>query len=273
MPDRGRSPPQLPWGAWPRSSVLAACLTACPTASQAQSDPQALSANLPVRLKDAFVTVPGAIALQYGSRTTIGDDDRYSLRGGPALKLGLPGRIELSIAPLRQFGDASSVHGGLAGTELEWNINRQTRLMPAFLLALIRDEPYGGGHQGPHEAVQAIATKSLGAGRDAPRVGAEIAWTHTVRPAMNERHGRWLAGLVTSRLIGSRTALVVDLVHQQQSSCRRTSTYLDTGINHVVGQSLTLSAGLGPGLIEGDAISVRVFAGIKWTIKGMLPWR
>ncbi len=175
------------------------------------------------------------------------------------------------MALLRQFGDASSVHGELAGAELEWNMNRQTRLMPALLVALIRDEPYGGGHQGPHYAAQAVATKSLGIGRDSPRVGAEIAWTHTVRPAENERRGRWFAGLVTSRLVGPRTALVVDLVHQQQSDSGRTSNYLDVGINRVIGQSLTLSGGLGPGLVE-DAVSVRVFAGIKWTIKGVLPW-
>lgn len=264
---------QLRSRAWPASSgVLLAWLTACPTPARAQDDPQALSANLPVRLKDAFVTVPGAMALQDGNRTTIGDDGRYSLRGGPALKLGLPGRIELSVAPLRQFGDASSVHGGLAGAELEWNVNRQTRLMPALLVALIRDEPYGGGHQGPHYAVQAVATKSLGIGPDAPRVGAEIAWTHTVRPATDERRGRWLAGLVASRLVGQRTALVVDLVRQQQSRSGRTSNYLDAGINHVLGQSLTMSGGLGPGLVD-DAISFRVFLGIKWTIQGVLPWR
>lgn len=254
-----------------RSSFILAWLVASRTAAQAQADPQALSANLPVRLKDAFVTLPGALALQDGSRTTIGDDGRYSLRGGPALKLGLPGHIELSVAPLRQFGDTSSVHGGLAGTELEWNINRQTRVMPALLVALIRDEPYGGGHQGPYYAVQAVATKSLGSGREAPRMGAEVAWAHTVRAASSERRQRWLAGLVASRLVGRQTAMVVDVVYQQQTSRKRTSNYLDVGINHVLGKSLTLSGGLGPGLVE-DGISFRVFAGIKWTIEGVLPW-
>ncbi|WP_240759892.1 hypothetical protein [Lichenicoccus roseus] len=248
------------------------CFLLQPGAAQAQADPQALSTNLPVRLKDAFVTDPGAVTLQYGSRTTIEDDGRYSLRGGPALKFGLPGRIELSLAPFRQLGDASSVHGNLAGAELEWNLNQQSRHIPAFLLALIRDEPYGGGHQGPHYAVQGVATKSLGGRREAPRLGVEVAWTHTVGAATDERHGRWLAGIVWSRLLDRRTALVADLVYQQQNRRGHESDYLDVGFNRIVGRSLTLSAGLGPGLAQ-DAAAVRVFAGIKWTIKDALPWQ
>ncbi len=253
-------------------TALLGCLAGCPTMAGAQSDPQGLSANLPVRLKDAFVTEPGAVALQYGSRTSVAGDGRYSLRGGPALKLGLPGRFELSLAPLRQYGDASSVHGGLVGMELEWNVNRQTRVVPAFLIALIRQQPYGGGHQGPHEAIQLVATKSLGAGRAAPRLGMEIAWTHSAGVTERERPRRWLAGLVTSRLIGPKTALVLDLVRQQQDRRDQTSTFLDAGVNHVIGRSMTLSGGLGPGLVK-DVVSVRVFAGIKWTFKDALSWQ
>ena len=165
------------------------CLVFNAVTAQAQADPQALSNNLPVRLKDASVTGFGAVTLQFGSRTTVEDDGRYNLRGGPALKIGLPGPIELSLAPFCQLGDASSMHGNFAGAKLEWNLNRQKQHIPAFLLVSIRDASYGGGHQGPHYEVQGVAIRSLGNGRDAPRLGVEVAWTHMVWAATDERNG------------------------------------------------------------------------------------
>ncbi|WP_231290066.1 hypothetical protein [Komagataeibacter europaeus] len=242
-------------------AVFAWCLTG---PVHAQGDPQGLSANLPVRLKDAFVTPSGHVALQTAERVSIAGDGRYSARGGPAIKLGLPGRIELSFAPVRQFGDASSVHGNLAGAEVEWNFRQQGRYVPAMLISLIRQEPYGGGHQGPRDSVQFVATKSLGRSRQAPRVGIEIAWTRSFRVRPDERPKRWMVGMVSSHLIGPRTALVADVVRQQQTRQRRLSSFVDIGFNHILEPAVTISGGLGGG-VASDRGAVRVFIGLKWT--------
>ena len=150
---------------------------------------------------------------------------------------------------------------------VKWSVNRQTRLMPALLVALIRNEPYAAARDR-----MTRFTQSLGTGRVTPRMGSEIVWTHTVRPATNERHRRWLACLVASRLVRSRAARVVDVVPQQQSGSGRTSNYLAGGIIRVAGQSLVPSAGLS-GRSFGDCLRIPIVVLLHFDVRANILGR
>ena len=241
----------------------AAAIALMPVASRA--DPQSLSGDFPVRIKDAFTTDAGNVTLQWAPRVTEGRDDLWSVRGGPGLKIGLLPGTEFSIQPARQAGSSDSVHGQFAGFELEQEFTRQSRFRPALLVALIRDQPYGGGHDGPRTEVQGIATKFLGPDKASPRLTVEVAWLHLATPRFDERSHRFRAGIAWSHLVDRHSALVLDATFEQRDRPAADAEFIDLGVTHEIGQDVRLGLGVGPGLSAASP-AARLFIGAAWTV-------
>ncbi|QEH97818.1 hypothetical protein FXF46_16120 (plasmid) [Gluconobacter thailandicus] len=71
-----------------------------------------------------------------------------------------------------------------------------------------------------------------------------------------------MVGMVGSHLIGPRTALVADVVRQQQTRQRRLSSFVYIGFNHILEPVVTVSGVVGGG-VASDRGAVRVFIGLK----------
>ncbi len=244
-----------------------AALLAASLPRPAWADPQALSANIPVRIKDALVSGDlGDIGLYATERDTEDKNGKYSLHGGPKVKISLAPGLAVNLLPVNEIGDTRSGHGSLAAGAVEYQISDQTARMPAIMVEGVYDLPYGPEHGPAEYHLLAVATKFLGTSEQAPRLDLEVTWGHIGSPEPQERRDRFSLGLAYSRLLGFTDAIVVDAVHQQQRTAGKQANFIDLGLNHEIGAKLLVGIGAGAGIAE-QSPAFRVFLGVKWSFR------
>ena len=230
----------------------------------ALADPQSLGANLPIRVKDAFNSSNfGDLELYFTERGTEDPQGRYSLRGGPKIKLGLLPGLAVDLLPANQFGTAKTIHGGLAVTALEYQLNEQTDRLPTFLIEGVYDAPYSGPLGSSEYHLIGVATKSLGNSIESPRVDLELTYAHVTAPESGERNDRWSIGVAYSHLLSSRVALVADYVHDTQRSVGKYGNFADLGLNVEIDSHIQMGIGAGIGIVQ-RSFEPRGFFGVKW---------
>lgn len=236
----------------------------CGLARPALADPQSLSANLPVRIKDAFDSGNfGDVGIYATERYTEDRSGRYSLAGGPKLKIGLAPGLAINLLPANRLGTGRSIRGGLASAAVEYQVNSQSTYIPAILIEGIYKLPYQNTGSSEYHFV-GVGTKFLGPSAQSPRLDLEINWGHVTAPIANERTDRVSVGAAYSRLITEHDAAVVDAVHQERHFTGKLANFLDLGINHELSQAALIGVGAGTG-IGPKAPLFRVFAGLRWT--------
>lgn len=242
-------------------TVLAA-LSAMTESSWA--DPQGLSANIPVRIKDAFDSgQSGDVGLYLTERYTQDSKGRYSLTGGPKFKFGLAPGLAVNLLPLNEVGDTRSSRGGFGAAAVEYQLNDQTAYLPAILLEGAYRQPYSGSNSSEYHLI-GVATKFLGPSKQSPRLDLELNWGHVTHPVPGERRDRLSVGVAYSHLLTTRTAVVVDVVRQDQHFAGEDESFVDVGINDELSDAVLLGVGAGAGITQ-QGTAFRVFLGLKWT--------
>lgn len=145
----------------------------------------------------------------------MGNNGKYSLRGGPKIKFSPAPNLAVDLLPVNEIGDTRNGHGGLAAGAVEYQINNQTLSLPAIMVEGVYDIPYGLAHSAAEYHLIGVATKSLGRSDQAPRLDLEITMGHIIAPEPRERSNRFSIGMAYWRLLDINDAIVVDAVHQQ----------------------------------------------------------
>lgn len=229
-----------------------------------RADPQDLSANIPVRIKDAFDSGKfGDVGLYLTDRYTQDSKGRYSLVGGPKLKVGLASGLAINLLPVNEVGDTRSSRGGVGAAAVEYQLNDQTAYLPAVLLEGAYRQPYCDSNSSEYHLI-GVATKFLGPSPQSPRLDLELNWAHVTHLIPGERRDRLAIGAAYSHLLTARTAVVFDVVRQEQHAAGADASYLDIGINDELSDAAQIGVGAGAGVARQGAV-FRVFLGLKWT--------
>jgi hypothetical protein len=236
----------------PRISLLAAGLFCVP--AMAFADPQGLSTDVPVQVQDAYVVRLGTFELQGGGVYT---NDSHNSKGRdllnltPEMKLGGPVEgMEVILAAPYAVGDQSGANQGGGALTAQYQFNKGSASMPAFLAQVGYETPYGAGHHTASYHVEGVMTQRLGDSDAAPRLHLDLFWTHRNQPDSKTRFDQLGIGIAYSMLVRPDTALVMDVVHEAKPAKRQVENIVDVGFRHEITSDFAVSFGAGVGIAE-----------------------
>ncbi|MEO8713575.1 MAG: hypothetical protein ABI369_01030 [Acetobacteraceae bacterium] len=249
-------------------AVCPTLLMAALASTAAHADPQGLSGFVPVQVQDALAVHLGDIEFQGAGRF---DKDTHNSRGSnlwtlsPEVKLGGPIKgLEFVVGTSYGLGDQSGANQGAGTIAAFYQINDNTKYVPAFAVEAEYATPYGPGHTTAEYTFQAIATKYLGTSDKAPRLDVNVFWTHRPQPGLGTRSDQLEIGAAYSMLIRDDTALVVDYVHGAKPAARQVENIVDVGFRHEISKTLAVSIGAGAGIAQ-QSPAYRVLFSIQKT--------
>lgn len=124
------------------------------------ADPLNLESGLPISIEDAYVTpfqnreYQGFLRLETG-------EDKDQLEVVQRLELGVWYNTELTVEAPFVFGEAVEDGYGDTSVEILYNLNQETRTLPAISFGATLITPTGKNSEGVDPEVEAILTKTL----------------------------------------------------------------------------------------------------------------
>jgi hypothetical protein len=259
-------------------AVLAAALAA-PAA--AQTDYYNTDKGRPVRVEDAYPVERHAFELQLAPLKLEREAGGvYNWEVAPEVAWGVLPRTQLELAFPLAYLDAGAAGkaSGLAGIEVAalYNLNNETRTLPAFAIAADVLLPVGGlGPDRAYPTIKGIATRTFSRARF--HANAE----YTLGPDAGEgdevgEASRWMAGLAVDRTFPIRSLLVTaDLFAEQAlDSGESLSWTAEAGIRYQTSPQFNVDLGIGRRFAGGEqGWSFTVGVAHAFALRRMLPGR
>ena len=227
-------------------------------------DPQQIEEGEPVTLQDDITNDPGELSIQYsGSYLRSQEaDSKEVLEQGATFKLGAFKNVQVSVNPNYDTGRESERNSGEVMSDILVHFADQTRLLPAFAFDLFYALPFGAGRKSAATIFRAIASHSLGAGDDAPRLHFNLNDVHVADPAGDQRKDQLQIVFGGSFLPTRRGAVVADIVYGATEERRGTQTFLEIGYTRVLPHDWTVELGIGR-QVAGAANALRLFFSVE----------
>jgi hypothetical protein len=236
-----------------------------------QADP-----GLPVSVEDAFVPRPGEVEAKSRfvydrvRRKISGNEDEGTLRRsgrnrytpGVELEVGIVPGLAATMAAEYRLGDADDAKSGEVEFGGTWNFLSAHDWRPALALSAGVSLPYGYRNDSAESSVALLASMPLGDVAEAPYLHANFIWTHSFKIEEEERTDRFAGILGLAVPLVSTTALILDVVREQESERRRVSNLVELGIRQALPGKLTLAGGVGVGVGNTDT-DFRVLIGLQ----------
>lgn len=246
-----------------RAMKLIAAIGALSVSLTALADVANLDSGLPIEIEDARPIERGEKALQLITRWERQRSGANLFVVEPQFQWGFAARSQVALTLHTLGGTADSTGNGDLRLQLMRQLHEETTLLPAFAAFLRLDVPTGHDSRGLDTTVRLAATKTLGAEPDTHQLHVNVVWTRNAAPGVDERTQvrRLLVGYST--LLGERTALVGDLIREEERSRGALGTIVELGLRRELSRETTLSLGVGTGRGSPEVSRWRLMAGLE----------
>jgi hypothetical protein len=233
---------------------------------------------LPVTVDNAFLPMPGETEVTLGLvydriRRTVRegseDDDEVRFNGRhrftplAEVEHGFTRELSGSLGLAYRRGTTDDDLSGEVELGAKWNLLAPQELLPALTLSVGAAAPYGFNNGGTYETTLALlASKPLGSGVDAPYLHANFFWTHAYHRGEDDRLNRVGAILGIAAPVAESTAVVVDLLHEQDDAKGGITNLAEIGLRQRLPGDAVIGIGTGVGF-GGSTTDFRVLLGIQ----------
>jgi hypothetical protein len=233
--------------------------------------------TLPVTVDSAFLPSPGETEVTLGlvydrvrRAHRENDDDeeprfygRHRLTGSAEAEHGFARTLSASLGVAYSGGSAEGARSGEIELGGKWNLLLPRGLLPALTLGGSVAAPFGLDNGGTYETTLALlASQPLGSGADAPYLHANLFWTHAYHRGEDDRADRFGAVLGLAAPIAESTALVIDVLHEQDEAEGAITNLAELGLRHRLPGDATIGLGAGVGF-GGSTTDFRLLLGIQ----------
>jgi len=242
---------------------LAASLCTALVAPGVSADPSNLESGLPAEIADARTLDRGERQVQLQTRLDRERGGDRALLVEPQFQVGFTERWQGTIGLRGAFGSADRVGSGDVRAQLMHRLTDERGARPALAASVQADLPTGTRSSGVDTELRLIATRSIGTRSGGPQAHANLGWLHNASPAPDERADRLRAILGWSTSLDPRTAIVADLVREQQRTRGATASIAELGMRREMWRAAMLSVGAGVGRGGESAPRWRLVAGFE----------
>jgi hypothetical protein len=247
----------------------------------AQTDYYNTDKGRPVRVEDAYPVERHAFELQLAPlRLEREAGGAYHWEVSPEVAWGVLPRTQVELAfPLAHVdAGAAGKTSGLAGIEVAalYNLNNETRTLPAFAIAADVLLPVGGlGPDRAYPTIAGIATRTF----SGARVHANAEYTLGPDAEEGDEVGeasRWMAGIAVDRAFPIRSLLVTADLFAEQAlhSDESLSWTAEAGIRYQTSPQFNVDLGIGRRFAgEEQGWSFTVGVAHAFALRAMLPGR
>lgn len=238
----------------------------------------AVDPTLPVTVDSAFLPDPGetqaTLGLVYDRvrravREDSGDGEeprfhgRHRLTAAAELERGFSRALSGSLGVAYRGGSTADARSGEVELGGKWNLLQPQDGLPALTLDGSAEAPFGLDNGGTYTTTLALlASKPLGSGADAPYLHANLFWTHAYHRGEQERANRFGAILGVAAPVAESTALVVDVLHEQDDAKGSITNLAELGIRQRLPGDAVIGLGAGFGF-GGSTTDFRVLLGVQ----------
>jgi hypothetical protein len=249
-----------------------------PAVARVREPHEALQADtgLPISVEDAFVPRPREAEVKSRfiydrlRHRTVGDEDEGTLRNrgrnlytpGVEMEVGVARGLALTLGTEYRLGDADEAKSGDVELGGKWNFLTVEDWRPALAVSANVSLPYGYQNNSVESTVALLASLPLGDVAEAPYIHANFIWSHTFDADEDDRKDRFAGILGLAMPVSTSTAVLLDVVREQEPERHRVNNLLEMGIRHVLPGQLTLAAGAGVGVGNSET-ELRLLIGIQ----------
>lgn len=229
-----------------------------------------LEEDLSLTIEDATPSQPGSvqfngIARYQRMRPSEPGGGRNELQLTPRMQFGVARNFQVSVAAPYRVGNAEDTSQGEFRLDGLYRFNAESGNLPAFAVNVGVERPYGADSGGTEVMVKGIMTKSLGVVQDENRpaqLHLNVMARHNLRPDVNERRDRYLAGAALSKQLNQRWLLAGSVFREQQRERDAAYNMGEVGARWKLSEKLMLSGSMGHGFNHG-APPLRLVVGFQ----------
>ncbi|TPG57723.1 hypothetical protein EAH89_09845 [Roseomonas nepalensis] len=227
------------------SSLLGLGLLAAAPAARA-TDIDDLDVFLPTTLEDAFTGEPKQGEAQTGLRfdRRRGHDDLLIF---PQFQASPANGLLLNFSLPYVVGSGNRANQGEVSAGALYNLNRETRWLPAFAVAVDASAPVGPGDRATQLQFTGVASRTIDPAGN-KRLHLNASWITRFAPSEDERHNRYRVVAGYSQRLGNDTALILDYVRERQERRERDANVIEIGFRQRLSEGVTLGFGGGAGI-------------------------
>lgn len=227
------------------------------------ADHDNLEEGLPTEARDAYPIDYRAVEAQLGLGYQKPDDADGGLVITPRLEYGLAPNLQIA-ASVMLITDGDRQHSGDISLDGLYNLNQETRWLPAIALAADVAFPTGEDSHGVRTTALLVLTKGI-IPWWADRWHVNVGWEFLSDASDDERDERFQVLLGYSRPLGTDTVLVVDGLRQQAEELGEPwETTAEVGVRRQVSPLAVVSLGGAIEFIDHDGYAgMRVTAGLQ----------
>lgn len=236
--------------------VLAAVLIAAAHGAARAGEVHDLQRGLPLEVEDTSTARHRQMQLQASTRYELEHDGGDLLFIEPQLQYGFADNfhVEVTYPIVAGSGDRTGAGDVIVSGLYRFYDERSPGFgddpLPSMAVQGEFELPTGINSDGLDFTLRYIATKTLTHDDAQDRLHLNVAWTHNTAAAGDERHNFFSAVLGYSRKLNDETAVVADIVREQDEQEGQDATILEAGVIRQLTENVTISGGLGFGLGE-----------------------
>jgi len=217
--------------------------------------------GLPITVDDATPTEKGTGEWQLSTQYEHTRSSEEQLTFAPQFQYGIAKDTEFSLTVPFDIGSAVDNHGGDLGAEILYNFIEEDE-MPAVSFAERLNLPTGDGSAGIETVTRLLASKHIFDSFGQNAIHANLGWTHYTAVTDEERRNSFMAVIGASHGFGEHTALVADLVREQEPEKHQTDNLAELGLRQELAKDFLVSIGGGVGIGE-DSPAFRTTLGVQ----------
>lgn len=211
--------------------------------SLVQSDVMNLNEFFPTRIEDSSPIDVGRWQLQGSAAFEQQTPGQMILR--PSLRHGLGQSTQLEAFHTVLSGGKEMGSGvvGIGGMHM---LNKPKGAVPAVAINVVFNLPTAKHQRGLGTEGKLMASWLLQGSEDKPvtQFHVNVRDLYQDKVASDERRSRWLYALGMSRRLREKTALILDLVREEEGSKKVESNFFEAGVNHELVTGTTTAVGV-----------------------------
>ncbi len=211
------------------------------------ADPLNLESGLPLEVEDAYVTPLWNREYQGFVRYNRSEKDKDVLEAVQRVELGVWCNTELTIEAPFIFGEDKSDGYGPTPIELLYNLNQETRSLPAFTVDGALITPTGEYNEGLDSKAELLITKTVPGTWSLHRIHLNGSYYFNDDPGDTERNGAYEAIIGYEARLNNPFVLIADVVRREELEKGLTDNVVEVGLRYRLAPYAILAAGIGKG--------------------------
>jgi hypothetical protein len=222
-----------------------------------------VAAGLPLSVDDAGTQTYQTWSSQFATHFQHGGAEANSFTVSPEIQYGIFQNTEFSLTLPYTLQRIEGNHGDNIQTGLKYNFLPETNQLPGLSVEQDINFPTAEDAAGLQLTTQFFLTKHI-----LPQYGTTAFylngnWTRFSHIDSDDRRNAFFGAVGFSHSITRHTAIVADLVEQQEAEKNKNDTLAEIGLRRFINKDLILSFGTGTGLNR-DAPDFEFNAGLEY---------